>query len=208
MSGSAAGLRAKVVVPLTALAQSLGAAPGLMKRLDRAGLITPVGRERGGEVWVDSDARRQLERVVALIGAGYAERDIANVIGRIERTKRTPPAEVITLSALAAATGVSVETARAWVVDGTLHAWAQTEEGEPLFGADAPASARVLAALATLGLGELARAWLHGADDERAAALDVVRKHLSAIEGATRVLRKLAPAEPKRRRLLTRRRPK
>lgn len=194
----------RILVPLAALAQSLGASLALMKRLDRAGLITPVARERGGEVWVDGDARRQLERVVALIGAGYAERDIASVIGRIERTKRTPPSEVITSATLSTLAGVTPEALQAWVADGTLQAWALTEAGEPLFGADAPARVRVLASLATLGLERHARAWLEGADDERSEALAVVRKHLRDIEGATRVLRKLVPAETKRR-LLTRR---
>ncbi len=208
MSGAGSPGSPRVVVPLTALVQSLGVPPGLLKRLDRAGLITPLGRERSGEVWVDSDARRQLERVVALIGAGYAEHDITAVIGRIERTKRTPPVEVISVVALSELARLSVETIRAWVADGTLRTWAHTDEGEPLFGVEALANVRVLAALATLGLTEHAQAWLHGEDDERAAASGVVRKHLRDIEGATRVLRKLVPAEPKRRRLLTRGRAK
>jgi len=214
------------VVALAGLARALGAAPDLIKRLERAGVIVPLGRDRANQIWVDVDARRQVERVQSLIGAGYAERDIALVIGRVERAPgRTRIDEVLALAELARAAAVAPEALRRWVLGGLIVPWALAEGGDPLFVRAALGTAKALTALETLGLGEDAPALASflgrgkaprtKVPDAAIAALHArVDTRLAQVESAARILRKVLPqlglaAAPKApRRLVPRRRPK
>lgn len=212
------------MVALGSLARSLGAAPDLIKRLERAGVIVPLGRDRAGQIWVAADVRRQVERVQSLIGAGYAERDIALVIGRVEREPgRTRVDEVVGLAELAKAAAVTPEDLRRWVTGALVVPWGVAEDGDPLFVRAALGTAKALAALETLGLGAdapalaafLARdkAPRTKVPDAAIAALHArVDERLQEVEAAARILRKVLPqlglaAAPKPpRRLVPRRR--
>lgn len=211
------------MVALGSLARSLGASPELIKRLERAGVIVPLGRDRAGNVWVDTDVRRQVERVQSLMAAGYAEKDIALVIGRIERAPgRTRSDEVSSRAELAAAASIPPEVLTRWVADGLIAPWATVEGGEPLFERGLVQTACALAALEALGLGdhaqhfaELVRAGRGGvpgsggqarSGDAIAALHKRIGERLGEVESAAQVLRKLlsqlgvaAVAKPRRR---------
>ncbi len=219
------------MVALGSLARSLGAPPDLLKRLERAGVIAPLGRDRAGNVWVDADVRRQVERVQSLIAAGYAEKDIALVIGRIERAPgRTRVDEVVGLAELASAASVTPEAVTRWVDGGLLEPWATIEQGEALFETGTLVTVRSLAALEALGLADHLHAFAEferagrelvprvaGARDTRqpsaaiAALHKAIGERLGEVESAAQVLRKLLArlgtiaAPPPRRRLNLRR---
>ena len=171
------------------------ATPELVKRLERAGLIVPLARDEAGRTWVDVDARRQIERFQALIGAGYAERDIALVIGKAERPERGARLEPIAgVEHLAAASGATAADVLRWRGEGLLEPWAVSEGGEPLMAEGLVEIARALAALEALELGAHKAAWV-AATRARDGRIDLaLRERLGRIEGAVKVLKKLIVA--------------
>jgi len=205
---------------LGSLAKALGVTPDLIKRLERAGVIVPLGRDRAGRIWVDADARRQVERVQSLMAAGYPERDIALVIGRIERAPgRTRIYDVFVLADVASTEAIPPELVTRWVDDGLVAAWGVAETGELLFESGAVAIVSALAALEVLGLSDHAHALVgfiardpNRPSDAIARLHQVIGQRIGAVERAVRVLRKLLPQlsqsaapKPRRRPLLRRR---
>lgn len=171
------------------------ASPELVKRLERAGLIVPLARDEAGRIWVDVDARRQIERFQALIGAGYAERDIALVIGRAERSERGARLELVAgVEHLAAASGATAEDIRRWLGEGLLEPWASSEAGEPLMAQGLVEIARALAALETLDLAAHKAAWVAAARARDGRIDGALRERLGRIEGAVKALKKLIAA--------------
>lgn len=211
----------RVVVAVDVLTQSLGATPELVRRLERWGLVVPRARDEAGRVWVDAEARPRIERVQSLVAAGYAERDIALVIGRIESagTDRQRVQRVLSLEGFAAAADLAPATITRWLDDRLVRAWAVDEEGAPLFTRGALADARAIAALEALGLADEAPRWARIANGDAAPAETAelrsrIAAHLARLDRATRSLQKLlprllakaptAPAAPRRRLLLRR----
>lgn len=190
----------RTVIPLGALSGDVAggtrpAPPELVKRLERAGLIAPIARDESGRIWVDVDARRQIDRVQALIGAGYAERDIALVIGKVERPERRAHLEpVVGMEHLARESGASADDLRRWLSEGLLEPWALTEHAEPLLSSSSIELARAFAALETLDLGAHKAAWVAAVRAPRGPVDAALRERLGHIEGAARTLRKLVTA--------------
>lgn len=205
----------RVLIELEVASRQLGAPPDLVRRLVRAGLVVPLGRAESGGRWVEVDARRQIERVRALVAAGYAEKDIAVVIGKVERPEADPGKHPIyassTFARLVAAPEASVQ---GWVEAGLLEPFGVTEDGGLLFTDEAREVARVLAALEQVGLGSLA-ADLASArsceldEDATRALIASIRHQIAHTKAALGVLDAALPAlekrlAPQRRRLLTR----
>ncbi len=185
----------RVVITLASL-RSPGVSSELVKRLERAGLVKPLGRDTGGQVWVDVDARRQLERVQSLIAAGYAERDITLVIGRAERSARDDRiVEVIGRDELVSRARVGVELLDRWEASGALAPWARDEAGRPLYQRELVPLARAFSALEALGIGEHVAAWARvarGEPDEGDRELKaLIEARLERAEVALKTLRKL-----------------
>lgn len=189
----------RVVIAIDALARASSVAPELLRRLERSGLVTPRARDEAGRVWVDADTRARVERVQSLIAAGYAERDIALVIGRIERADgKRRVHRVLTLDGFAAAAGLAPAVVARWVEERLLRAWAHDEQGQPLFSRGALADARALDALDALGLRDEARRWAKvargDADANEIAEMRArIAAHLTRLDRATRALQKLLP---------------
>lgn len=188
----------RTVTPLGALSGGdvgggRAAPPELVKRLERAGLIVPIARDEAGRIWVDVDARRQLERVQALIGAGYAERDIALVIGKVERPERRARLEpVVGVEHLCQEAGASGEDVKRWLAEGLLEPWALTEAGDPILLPADIDLARALAALEALALGAHKAAWVAAVRTPKARIDAALRERITRLEAAAKTLRKLA----------------
>ena len=67
-----------------ALCRMVGVRPDLVKRLVKARLLAAFGRDAARMPLFDAEGRRRLERVRDLLQAGYAEKDIATVLGLVE----------------------------------------------------------------------------------------------------------------------------
>lgn len=211
----------RVLIAMTDLSRSLGVPADLLRRLERAGLVVPIAKDDNGEQWVDAGARRQVERVQSLIAAGYAERDIALVIGRAERTDGSSRLEsIIGAEELLTKARIERGTLDRWIAQGAIPGWAVEESGAPLFLRRHVVLARALRALELLGLGELVGTWSALARGEPGAAGRELGRELSAelttrlddAEHALQTLRKLLPRlvgsrlRRRRSRLLARRR--
>lgn len=182
-----------------ALTRELSATPELERRLDKLGLLVPVARGgRRGPLYYDAHARGLVERAVALTAAGYAPKDIAHVLGRVERTPPGPLVEVLGLVPLAGAAKLPVERVSTWVARGLIAPWGADEIGTALFLRSALGDVRGLAALETLGLGELALAWVDGSFD-----VALVKARVAEAQAAARLLAQLAPKKAAARRVGT-----
>jgi hypothetical protein len=107
-----------------ALCRTVGVRPDLVKRLVKARLLAPSGRDATRQPLFDADGRRRLERVRDLLQAGYAEKDIATVLGLVADRNDdatvtwlsiddilTPPGHGATALARAAAHGLALANA-------------------------------------------------------------------------------------------------
>lgn len=205
----------RILIELEASSKQVGAPPDLVRRLVRAGLVVPLGKAESGGRWVEIDARRQIERVRALVAAGYAEKDIAVVIGKVERPDADPGKHPIhSLPTFARMVAAPEDLVRRWVEDGVLEAFGRTEDGELLFAGDARDTARLLLALDHLGLAMLAadltsaRSGDLDADRTR-ALLETLKRRAVQTKAALTVLDAALPAlerrlAPRPRRLLAR----
>jgi hypothetical protein len=209
----------RVVVALGALTKSVGASPELMRKLARAGLVRPIGKDDKGRLWVDAEARRQVERVQTLMAAGYAERDIALVIGKVAAAgERVRVDEVCDLEAFAGLVEVPSETVGAWVEASLMPVWGTREDGAPMFLSAAVELGRLFAAAEALDLGahkallaRVVRGEGRAAGEDIAAFGRFMGERLERLERAVKILRKILPKletperAPRERRLLARR---
>ncbi|MCC6622965.1 MAG: hypothetical protein IT385_17025 [Deltaproteobacteria bacterium] len=182
-----------------ALDHDLASAPELSRRLEKLGVLAPVARAsaRGGAVYYDAGVASIVERARALLGAGYASKDIALVLGRVEEGRREPVIEVADLAEVVQRTGVAAERIagpEGWVARGLVPVWGRDGADAPLFASDVVPRVRVLAALEALGMGALAADWLAGAID-----VPRVRARLAEIQAAVKLLTRAMPKVGRRR---------
>ena len=159
----------------TELFSGLEPTPAFVDELERLGLLRIVARDPRGEALYDADARDTLERVLVLVDAGYAARDIAVIARRVglkapkRRLGRRAPT-LLRVEDLAEAAEVGVEAARAYWQRGFIEATVLADGGEPLFAAAAVDAARALGELEALGLAAERATWAEAA--RRVAALE------------------------------------
>ncbi len=197
------------------IVDELGATPEVVRRIERLGLIVPLARDAAGDaVYYEASARQTTSRVLTLIAAGYAEADVALVVGRVATAPSAPrkrPRRLITLAELARRVAAPEARIRGWLDAGVLAPWACDAAGDALFEPEAEALARALGALAVIGLEALVPligAALATPSGPEAAALRAdLTTHLEQAAAAITALRALARRlAPKRRRRLLRRR--
>lgn len=197
------------------IVDELGATPEVIRRIERLGLILPLARDAAGDaVYYDLGARHTASRVLTLVAAGYAEADIALVVGRVATDPSAPhkrPQRLITLAELARRIGVPVARIRGWIDVGALTPWAIDAIGDALFEREAEPLARALGALAVIGLDALVplvgRSLTAPSGPEAATLHAELTTHLEQAAAAITALRALARRlMPKRRRRLLRRR--
>ncbi len=172
-----------VVVARTDLLVRSGARVELLARMERAGLLRPIGKSPT-EVYYPREAFARVERVQTLIAAGYAERDVAHVVGKVAEASVAAVERVIALD-----TVPDSQT----LPDGLVPLWGRDDSGRRLIRlADLPLC-QALLALAAVGLPELAPelsaalvAAQGGAHEALAAAIE---PRLEALEGASATLR-------------------
>jgi len=191
------------VTTRAALERRLGAMPEVARRLDKLGLLVPCAKtaSRGGEVYFDVGLGAVLERAAALMQAGYAPKDVALVLGRVELARREPVVEVLPLADVAERARVAaarIVGAGGWLERGLVQAFARDDGDAPLFLLDAVARVRGLAALEALGLGELGADWVAGTLDATR-----VRARMDEVSEAVKVLERALP-KPRRRKLRVR----
>lgn len=139
--------------------------PAFVAELERLGLLQVVARDGQGRAIYGAGARDALDRVMALVDAGYSPRDIAVIANKVglkapRRTLRRAPV-MRRAGELAQTVSVAVEEVTRWHAAGLLEASHVSERGEPLFGPEALAMAQALADLRALGLpDEAAARWV------------------------------------------------
>lgn len=197
----------RIVIGRTELLTRTALRPEQLTRIERNNLVRPLG-ESARETYYPREALAQVERVQTLIAAGYAERDVAHVVGRVA---------AVTGSLIDRVVELDPASASALSEDRLIPIWAVTEAGQPLIHVLDQPLCEALMALRTLGLGALA-APLSGAvaetDPSALAELRrTIERHLDTLDEASILLRKrltkLAPSRGSRaqglRRLLRRR---
>lgn len=142
---------------LDALCRLLGTRPDLVRRLEKGRLIAPAGRDSARKPLYDGEGRRRLERVRELLQAGYAERDIAAVLGLVEeRDDHTRETWLTTTDIIAPPRNAAAEIARA--VDlGLVAVAALRDDDVPLFSAASSGRIACVLDLIELGLSAEAR---------------------------------------------------
>lgn len=125
-----------------------GARVELLTRMERAGLLRPIAVSPT-EVYYAPDALAQVERVQTLVAAGYAERDVAHVAGRVAVSATTPVENVLELDKVPGAAGIA---------DGLVPLWGQSEAGQRLIRHADEDLCYALVALPLMGLSDLSQA--------------------------------------------------
>lgn len=181
--------------------------PEQLARIERHNLVRPVGAS-ARETFYPREALAQLERVQTLIAAGYAERDVAHVVGKVAAANEAPIDRVVELDPASSS---------ALTEGGLIPIWAVTEAGQPLVHVLDQPLCEALLVLSTLGLGELAPALSSAAKSSEPTTMAdlkrTIERHLETLDKASTLLRKnlarLNPAGTGRarglRRLLRRR---
>ena len=176
----------RVVVGRTELLVRSGVRPELLGRIERAGLVRAMGHSPT-EAYYAREALDQIERVQTLLGAGYAERDVAHVVGKVSAASAGTLDRVLELD-------LERPELRALADAGLIPLWAVTDAGQPLIHAIDQPLCEALAALSVVGLDELAPALAEiGTSSpgrsfaELAATID---KRLTALSDASARLRK------------------
>lgn len=139
--------------------------PAFVAEIERLGLLQVVARDGEGKAIYSAGARDALDRVMALVDAGYSPRDIAVIANKVglkpprRRLRRAPVMH--RASAVAEQVGVEAAQVTAWHAAGLLEASHVSERGEVLFGPEALGVAQALADLRALGLpDEAAARWV------------------------------------------------
>ena len=196
----------RIVIGRTELLTRVALRPDQLARIERSNLVRPLGAS-ARETFYPREAVAQLERIQTLIAAGYAERDVAHVVGRVAAAPDAPIDRVIELD----------PSSSSALTDGALiPIWGVTESGQPLVHVLDQPLCEALIALSTVGLGELAPALSAAAANDPDALAELrrgIERHLDTLDAASALLRKnLARLDPARagrarglRRLLRRR---
>lgn len=192
----------RIVIGRAELLVRSGLRPEQLARIERHNLVRPVGASTR-ETFYPREALAQLERIQTLIAAGYAERDVAHVVGKVAAAADTPIDRVFELDP-ASSSSLSE--------GGLIPIWAVTEAGQPLVHVLDQPLCEALIALSAVGLGELAPLLSSAANSSEPASLADLRRtierHLDTLEAAAAHLRKnltrLAPAGPGKARGLRR----
>jgi len=138
--------------------------PGFVDSLERRRVLGPVARRTSGEPLYPEGAREVLERVTALVRAGYEPGDIAVIARKLgkrgprPRLPRRLP-RLFDVESLATVAEVSSERIARWHRLGLLEPGALDAEERPLFFKASAVRARELADLAILGLDEDGSTW-------------------------------------------------
>lgn len=176
----------RVVVARAELLSRSGVQSELFSRIERAGLVRAIGRSPT-EVYYPREAIGQVERVQTLIAAGYAERDVAHVVGKAVATHAATLDRVIELD-------LDRPELRALSEAGLIPLWAVTDAGQPLIHVIDVPLCDALAALPVVGLGELSPALAEvgvGAPSRRFEELAVaIDTRLTVLNDASAQLRK------------------
>lgn len=185
---------ARVVIPERELLARVGMAEALFLRALRAGLVVPLGRSTR-DTYYHGEAVAQLERVQTLLAAGYAERDVALVVGRVQGAETRAVARVVELEELAM--NHSAGTLRALVEQGLLPIWGVTEAGRRLLLEQDEDLALAITALASLGLDEHTESLGLLASGRPTTPFTELRARIEArlveFDGAAKALRRALP---------------
>ncbi len=138
----------RAVISRTALVDALKAPPAFLRRVERLGLLNPVARTARHELYYPAEVLERLVHVQSLLAAGYAEKDIGHVLGRVVAEVRSEPALVCTASELA----VAPEVLDTFLERRLVEVWGETSDGQRLFAVGESERVRVLCALEELGL--------------------------------------------------------
>lgn len=174
----------RIVIGRAELLVRAGLRPEQLTRIERHNLVRPVGVS-ARETFYPVGALAQLERVQTLIAAGYAERDVAHVVGKVAAANEAPIDRVVELDP---ASSSALSEA------GLIPLWAVTEAGQPLVHVLDQPLCEALLALTTLGLGEHMAALSAAANSSETATLAELRRaierHLDTLDAASALLRK------------------
>lgn len=174
----------RIVIGRAELLARAGLRPEQLARIERHNLVRPLGASTR-ETFYPREALTQLERVQTLVAAGYAERDVAHVVGRVAAATDAPIDRVVELDPASSS---------ALSDGGLIPIWAVTEAGLPLVHVLDQPLCEALIALSTVGLGELAPALSSASASNDPAALTELRRaierHLDALDAASSTLRK------------------
>ncbi len=144
------------------LFRGLVATESFVEELERLGLLRVVGRDASGRPIYDAEARETLEKVMALVEAGYDPRDIAVIANKVGlkrprargRRKRRHAPTFVKLDELASRAGVEDPVVESWVDAGVVEPGLVTEGGERLFAKRVVDDVRACDDLLALGLVE------------------------------------------------------
>lgn len=169
-----------------------GATLELLRRLERARLLRPIGRS-SVDLYYPAEARQQVERVQTLLAAGYAERDVAVVVGKVIDATRTKAEVVVELAQAAVRCDGSEAEVMSLCERGLAPVWAVTEGGRTLLAESDLPLVGALNALAVIGRPELqeelSAAWSERPGQLSHAELDAeIRARLEALRRAEAVL--------------------
>jgi len=190
--------RARLVIARGQLLALTGVKSELVRRFERVGVVVPLAKS-AREIYYPAQARPQLERVQTLLSAGYAERDIAHVVGRVSSTERQALESVHELGEVARSLGVEVALLEGFISRDLVIVWGRTEAGEALVGAAELGLVEALVSLSALGLDSSLQdfAATHRGSST-AVNMSELRQSIAArldvVEAATAVLRKATAA--------------
>lgn len=134
-------------------------APAFVSELQRLGLLQIVARDAAGAPLYASDAREELEKVLALVEMGYEPRDIAAIARKVglppkRRAFFRRPPVCLALDALVERSEVDRATIESWVTRGILSPRLISERGVALFSMAQVEQVRLLGDLLQLGSDE------------------------------------------------------
>ncbi len=189
---------ARLVVARGQLLTLTGAKGELIRRFERVGVVVQLARS-AREVYYASEARQQLERVQTLLSAGYAEKDIAHVVGRVSNTERPNLESVHELAVVARSLRVEMGDLEELATRGLIAVWGRTDAGEALVGAAELGLIEGLVSLSALGLDVLLPdfAATHRGSTSAEAMRELSRSieaRVDVVEAATTALRKAMAA--------------
>lgn len=185
---------ARLVIARGQLLALTGVKAELVQRFERVGVVVPLAKS-AREVYYAAEARQQLERVQTLLSAGYAEKDIAHVVGRVSNTERPALESVHELGDVARSLRVEEARLEELATRELFAVWGRTEAGQALVGAVELVLIEGLVSLSALGLDALLPdfAATHRGPSSPEAMRELSRSieaRVDAVEAATGALRR------------------
>jgi len=192
----------RLVISRSQLMAQTGLSVELVRRFERVGLVSPVAKS-AREVYYATEALQQMERVQTLMAAGYAERDIAHVVGRVASPELDGLVKVDEVDAVAIALGVDEGVLDGLSRRGVLVPWGRTHAGAALVAKADIALLGALVALVALGLDASVEDYVaaHRGDVSPEAIADLrarIQARIVGVETAASAMRKALSALARR----------